>query len=45
MLNLVSLRCARQHINGFSPATLQGQLPLSGKPPLNLARYIRELQA
>jgi uncharacterized protein YfaS (alpha-2-macroglobulin family) len=24
---------------------LQGQLLLSGKPPLNLARYIRELQA
>jgi alpha-2-macroglobulin len=34
-----------QHITGFSPATLQGQLLLSGKPPLNLARYIRELQA
>ncbi|MGU0057027.1 hypothetical protein ACVXG7_22485 [Enterobacter hormaechei] len=34
-----------QHIEGFSPATLQGQLLLSGKPPLNLARYIRELQA
>jgi uncharacterized protein YfaS (alpha-2-macroglobulin family) len=34
-----------QHINGLSPATLQGQLLLSGKPPLNLARYIRELQA
>ena len=34
-----------QHSNGFSPATLQGQLLLSGKPPLNLARYIRELQA
>ena len=29
----------------FSPATLQGQLLLSGKPPLNLARYIRELKA
>ncbi|MCP6058989.1 hypothetical protein NL388_27475, partial [Klebsiella pneumoniae] len=28
-----------QHIDGFSPATLQGQLLLSGKPPLNLARY------
>ncbi|HDR2754529.1 TPA: alpha-2-macroglobulin family protein [Enterobacter asburiae] len=34
-----------QHINGLSPETLQGQLLLSGKPPLNLARYIRELQA
>lgn len=30
---------------GFSPATLQGQLVFSGKPPLNLARYIRELKA
>lgn len=29
----------------FSPATVQGQLLLSGKPPLNLARYIRELNA
>ena len=29
----------------FSPATVQGQLLLSGKPPLNLARYIRELKA
>jgi uncharacterized protein YfaS (alpha-2-macroglobulin family) len=29
----------------FSPVTLQGQLLLSGKPPLNLARYIRELKA
>ncbi len=34
-----------QHLTGFSAATLQGQLLLSGKPPLNLARYIRELQA
>lgn len=30
---------------GFSPATLQGQLVFSGKPPLNLGRYIRELKA
>ncbi|QDI07455.1 hypothetical protein electrica_01260 [Klebsiella electrica] len=30
---------------GFSPATLQGQLVFSGKPPLNLARYIRDLKA
>ena len=30
---------------GFAPQTLQGQLLLSGKPPLNLARYIRELKA
>ncbi|EPG4960442.1 TPA: alpha-2-macroglobulin [Citrobacter amalonaticus] len=29
----------------FSPVTLQGQLLFSGKPPLNLARYIRELKA
>ena len=26
---------------GFAPQTLQGQLLLSGKPPLNLARYPR----
>ncbi|WP_414164512.1 alpha-2-macroglobulin family protein [Superficieibacter sp. BNK-5] len=32
-------------LQNFSPATLQGQLLLSGKPPLNLARYIRELKA
>jgi uncharacterized protein YfaS (alpha-2-macroglobulin family) len=30
---------------GFAPQTLQGQLLLSGKPPLNLARYIRDLKA
>ncbi|HCA3310738.1 TPA: alpha-2-macroglobulin family protein, partial [Salmonella enterica subsp. enterica serovar Typhi] len=34
-----------QHLANVSPATLQGQLLLSGKPPLNLARYIRELKA
>ncbi|AQL47908.1 alpha-2-macroglobulin family protein [Salmonella enterica subsp. enterica serovar 4,[5],12:i:-] len=34
-----------QHLANISPATLQGQLLLSGKPPLNLARYIRELKA
>lgn len=33
------------HIEGFSPATLEGQLLLSGNPPLNIARYIRELKA
>ncbi|MRS14676.1 alpha-2-macroglobulin family protein [Enterobacteriaceae bacterium RIT691] len=33
------------HIEGFSPATLEGQLLFSGKPPLNLGRYIRELKA
>lgn len=32
-------------VTGFSPATLQGQLLFSGKPPLNLSRYIRELKA
>ena len=40
-----SWRAPASHITGFSPATLQGQLLLSGKPPLNLARYIRELKA
>lgn len=34
-----------QNLENFSVATLQGQLLLSGKPPLNLARYIRELKA
>ena len=33
------------HVAGFSPETLQGQLLFSGKPPLNLGRYIRELKA
>lgn len=33
------------YLTNFSPATVQGQLLLSGKPPLNLARYIRELKA
>lgn len=32
-------------LSNFSPVTLQGQLLFSGKPPLNLARYIRELKA
>lgn len=32
-------------VEGLSPATLQSQLLFSGKPPLNLARYIRELKA
>ncbi|HCD1278088.1 TPA: alpha-2-macroglobulin family protein [Citrobacter amalonaticus] len=32
-------------VMNFSPVTVQGQLLLSGKPPLNLARYIRELKA
>ena len=35
----------RRRRAGFAPQTLQGQLLLSGKPPLNLARYIRELKA
>ncbi|POT60052.1 hypothetical protein C3432_04965 [Citrobacter amalonaticus] len=32
-------------LTNFSPVTVQGQLLFSGKPPLNLARYIRELKA
>lgn len=40
-----SWHAPEQHLANFSPVTLQGQLLLSGKPPLNLARYIRELQA
>ncbi|MBV8041707.1 alpha-2-macroglobulin [Pluralibacter sp.] len=34
-----------EQVAGFSVATLQGQLLFSGKPPLNLSRYIRELKA
>ncbi|HEY1847124.1 MAG TPA: alpha-2-macroglobulin [Buttiauxella sp.] len=34
-----------EHISGLAPKTLEGQLLLSGRPPLNLARYIRELKA
>ena len=45
MLNPSESRTAPGSISTASPATLQGQLLLSGKPPLNLARYIRELQA
>ena len=33
------------HLSGLAPKTLEGQLLLSGRPPLNLARYIRELKA
>ncbi|HAI51535.1 MAG TPA: hypothetical protein DCM53_20970, partial [Enterobacteriaceae bacterium] len=33
------------HIEGFSADTLEGRLLLSGRPPLNLARYISELKA
>ena len=36
---------APELISGLVPATLEGQLLLSGQPPLNLARYIRELKA
>lgn len=32
-------------LQNFSPVTLEGQLLLSGKPPLNIARYIKELKA
>ncbi|MTH45859.1 alpha-2-macroglobulin family protein [Intestinirhabdus alba] len=38
-------RAPVQQLENFSPATLQGQLQLSGSPPLNLARAIRELKA
>ncbi len=31
--------------NGLQAGTLSGQLSLSSQPPLNIARYIRELQA
>lgn len=34
-----------RHIDGFLPATLEGQLVLSGQPPFSLARYVRELRA
>ena len=34
-----------EELINFSPVTMQGQLLFSGKPPLNLARYIRELKA
>jgi len=40
-----SWRLSTDALSNFSPATLDGQLLLSGKPPLNLARYIRELKA
>lgn len=36
---------APELISGLVPATLEGQLLLSGQPPLNLSRYIRELKA
>ena len=32
-------------ISGLVPQTLEGQLLISGQPPLNLSRYIRELKA
>lgn len=40
-----SWQAPAEQVLGFSPATLQGQLVFSGKPPLNLARYIRDLKA
>ncbi|WP_342324033.1 alpha-2-macroglobulin [Kosakonia sp. BYX6] len=40
-----SWRAPGQHLAGISPATVQGHLLLSGKPPLNIARYIQELRA
>lgn len=35
----------QQHWHGISPSGLSGQLVLSGSPPFNIARYIRELKA
>ncbi|MBS0849036.1 alpha-2-macroglobulin [Citrobacter sp. JGM124] len=32
-------------ISGLVPETIEGQLLISGQPPLNLSRYIRELNA
>ena len=32
-------------LSGLAPATLQGQLAIGSRPPLNIARYIRELYA
>lgn len=40
-----SWQAPAEQVLGFSAATLQGQLVFSGKPPLNLARYIRDLKA
>lgn len=40
-----SWHAPEQHLAGISPATIQGRLLLSGKPPLNIARYIQELKA
>lgn len=40
-----SWRVPPSHIEGFSPATLEGRLLFSGRPPLNIARYISELRA
>ena len=34
-----------EELQNFSPVSLEGQLLLSGKPPLNIARYIKELKA
>ncbi|KOQ93868.1 alpha-2-macroglobulin family protein [Pluralibacter gergoviae] len=40
-----SWRAPTASIEGFSPATLEGRLLFSGRPPLNIARYISELRA
>ncbi|WP_312690677.1 alpha-2-macroglobulin [Kosakonia sp.] len=40
-----SWQAPSQHLAGIAPSTLQGRLLFSGKPPLNLARYIQELKA
>ncbi|MGD8161835.1 alpha-2-macroglobulin family protein [Pantoea sp. FN0307] len=34
-----------ENFSGLEPATVQSQLALSGRPPLNIARYISELYA
>jgi uncharacterized protein YfaS (alpha-2-macroglobulin family) len=34
-----------EHTKRISPVALQGQLLLSGRPSLNIARYIQELKA
>ncbi len=33
------------HLQGLNASTLEGRLLLSGRPPLNIARYIEELRA
>ena len=40
-----SWRAPAASTEGFSPATLEGRLLFSGRPPLNITRYISELRA